>query len=349
VHVRLSEYPQARARYEAALPIYREIGARLGEANVYTGLGEADLAEENFASARERFERAQRIYHDIGSRLGQTYVAPRLAGALLSLGEIEKAVQELERGAELARTIEGRPNLLTILWPLAQIREAQKDFSAALGGYDELLSLSPNTPEILRRHAYALFELKDYARALADYQRLLELNPDDGWAHNGVGTVREKQGDLEGAVAAYSQAIAANPDEAAFVRNRASALIALNRLDEAHADCETASRLAADYSYTHARWGDLHLARGEWAEAEARYRAALAKASDEEKPGWQFDLAVALWGLGRVDEGWAEFEAALTKADAEMRAATLRAYRRHLERHPSLPGLAEATERLTPP
>src|SRR5690606_35729336 len=40
VHVRLSELPEARARYEEALPIYRAIGARLGEANCIQALGD---------------------------------------------------------------------------------------------------------------------------------------------------------------------------------------------------------------------------------------------------------------------------------------------------------------------
>ena len=92
------------------------------------------------------------------------------------------------------------------------------------------------------------------------------------------------------------------------------------------------------------RWGDLHLARGEWAAAEARYRAALAQ---DDSPGWRLDLAVSLWGLGRLDEGWTEFETALEKADEDTRTETLKEYRRLLARHPALPGIAEAIERLT--
>jgi len=257
---------------------------------------------------------------------------------------MERAIQILERGAELARAIEGRPNLYSIVRPLAAVREAQEDYHAALALYEEILTLSPDDPEFLHRRAYVLSELKDYARAAANYQHALELKPDDAWAHNGLGSLREKEGDLEGAVEAYSRAIAARPDEAAFVRNRASTLIALNRLDEARADCEAASRLAPDDAYTRGRWGDLHLALGEWAEAEARYRAALEA---DDSPGWRLGLAPALWGLGRMDDAWAEFDAALAKADGEMQNETIRDYRRLRERHPHLPGLAEALERLT--
>ena len=47
MHVRLAEYPQARQRYEEALPIYQAIGARLGEANCIRCLGDVHLAEED--------------------------------------------------------------------------------------------------------------------------------------------------------------------------------------------------------------------------------------------------------------------------------------------------------------
>ncbi|HKZ55852.1 MAG TPA: tetratricopeptide repeat protein [Anaerolineales bacterium] len=153
----------------------------------------------------------------------------------------------------------------------------------------------------------------------------------------------EKQGDLEGAVAAYSKAIEAKKDEPAFVRNRASTLIALGRLDEARADCEGASSLAADDPYTHGRWGDLHLGQGEWGQAEVEYHAALAK---DDSVGWRFGLAAALWGSRQMDKGWSEFDAALQKADADARAETAQDYARLLSRQPTIPFLAEAIERL---
>jgi tetratricopeptide (TPR) repeat protein len=344
VHEALSELKDARARYEQALPIYREIGDRLGEANTMTSFGDLSLAEKDAVSAREWFEQAMSLYADIGERMWQTYVAPRLATTMLTRGDVDLAIQTLQRGAELARTVEGQPNLRQIMLLLAEIRKGQNNFAAARACYDELLGLAESS-DWLRQRAHCSFELKDYARALADYGRLLELDPNDARARNGLGNVREKEEDLEGAIAEYSKAIEADPDEAIFVRNRASALITLNRLDEARADCETASRLASDHEYTHGRWGDLHLARGEWAGAEARYQEAIAKTSGD-TADWRFDLAMALWGLGRAEAGWAEFNAALAKAGADTRHEAISDYRRLLALHPDLPGLAEAMKRL---
>ena len=343
VHMALAEYPEARKRYEEALPIFRQIKARLGEANTLTGVGSLDLAENKPAAAQNLFEQASRIYREIGDRHWQTYVAPRLAQALLAQGDTERARQTLEQGEEIARSIEGRPSLRVILVLLAQLRMEQKNLIAALDCYDELLSLSPDNVGFLHSRANVLFDLKAYTRALGDYRRLVELDAQDAWAHNGIGNVMEKQGDLEGAVAAYSKAIEAKKDEPAFVRNRASTLIALGRLDEARADCEGASSLAADDPYTHGRWGDLHLGQGEWGQAEVEYHAALAK---DDSVGWRFGLAAALWGSRQMDKGWSEFDAALQKADADARAETAQDYARLLSRQPTIPFLAEAIERL---
>jgi tetratricopeptide (TPR) repeat protein len=135
----------ARQRYEAALPLYREIGDRLGEANSLTAFGNVALIEEDFTTARERFEQAWDIYREIGDRHWRTYVAPRLARALLALDQIDKAQQMLEEGADLARQIDGRPNLIAILWLLAQIVEEKEDLVTALDLYNRLYRASVDT------------------------------------------------------------------------------------------------------------------------------------------------------------------------------------------------------------
>jgi tetratricopeptide (TPR) repeat protein len=62
VHVMLDEYGEARERYAQALPIYREIGARLGEANCHFGLADLERAAGNYAAAEELYYQALAIY-----------------------------------------------------------------------------------------------------------------------------------------------------------------------------------------------------------------------------------------------------------------------------------------------
>jgi hypothetical protein len=43
VHYILSEYDAARQQYEAALPIFRELGIQVGEASCIRALGETEI------------------------------------------------------------------------------------------------------------------------------------------------------------------------------------------------------------------------------------------------------------------------------------------------------------------
>ena len=67
----LSEYTQARERYQQALPIFQEIGNRLGEANTIKSLGDVHLRMAEYTQAREHYEEAMPIYQDIRDRLGE--------------------------------------------------------------------------------------------------------------------------------------------------------------------------------------------------------------------------------------------------------------------------------------
>jgi tetratricopeptide (TPR) repeat protein len=61
-----ARYEEARERYEAALPVYRQIGARLGEANTLLSLGRLNRATGDEAKARAALKQAADIYEAIG-------------------------------------------------------------------------------------------------------------------------------------------------------------------------------------------------------------------------------------------------------------------------------------------
>ncbi|MGH3825412.1 MAG: tetratricopeptide repeat protein, partial [Pseudonocardiaceae bacterium] len=72
---------KARELYERALLIYGEIGGRLGEANVLRSLGHVARLQGGYAEARELYERALLTCEKLGDRLGE-------ADALSSLGDV---------------------------------------------------------------------------------------------------------------------------------------------------------------------------------------------------------------------------------------------------------------------
>ncbi|MBE0681344.1 MAG: tetratricopeptide repeat protein [Anaerolineales bacterium] len=62
VHIRLSELPEARARYEEALPLYRAISNKLGEANCISSLGDVHMRLSELPEARAHYEEAEAAY-----------------------------------------------------------------------------------------------------------------------------------------------------------------------------------------------------------------------------------------------------------------------------------------------
>ncbi len=104
VHRDLSELPEARARYEEALPLYRSIGAKLGEANVYASQGQLYLPD-NSDRANELLNQAIQIYQSIGDQYSIPAQIGNFGWRLLRLGEKEKAKPYLLQAADLFEKI----------------------------------------------------------------------------------------------------------------------------------------------------------------------------------------------------------------------------------------------------
>jgi hypothetical protein len=89
-------HDDAEARYHEALPIYRQIGDRLGEANTLQALGDAALSLDRYDDAEARYHEALPIYRQIGARLGE-------ANTLLGQGRLRRAVGDVPAAAENLR------------------------------------------------------------------------------------------------------------------------------------------------------------------------------------------------------------------------------------------------------
>ncbi|XP_019154062.1 PREDICTED: TPR repeat-containing thioredoxin TTL1-like [Ipomoea nil] len=78
-----------------------------------------------------------------------------------------------------------------------------------------------------------------------------------------IGNEHYKKGQYAEALNLYDKAIAISPRNAAYHCNRAAALIALKRVDEALRECEEAVRLDQGYVRAHHRLGSLFLSLGQ--------------------------------------------------------------------------------------
>jgi tetratricopeptide (TPR) repeat protein len=124
VHLLLVEYAEARRRYEQALPLYQQIGAKVGEANAHTGLGDLARANQEWETAQSEYGLALTIYRQIAARVGQTYVAGHLSEVLAALGQKAQALALLEEGEQIALGIDDQPNLQWLRDKLQALRSA---------------------------------------------------------------------------------------------------------------------------------------------------------------------------------------------------------------------------------
>jgi tetratricopeptide (TPR) repeat protein len=94
----------ALASYEEALRLFRAVGDKLGEANVYMARGDLLISEQAWEGAIQAYEQALPIYRAIENKLGQ-------ANTLIDLGKAY---------FEAGRKTQG----------IACVREAQKIYTA---------------------------------------------------------------------------------------------------------------------------------------------------------------------------------------------------------------------------
>jgi tetratricopeptide (TPR) repeat protein len=99
----------AKRLYQQALPIHREIGDRLGEANALQGLGNVNIMKKRYAEAEELLLRAMGIFATINDKYSQGSANISLARLYRDSGEKQKAGLSARRAKELLSAF---PNLV---------------------------------------------------------------------------------------------------------------------------------------------------------------------------------------------------------------------------------------------
>ena len=99
---------EALERYEAALALYRDIGARLGEANSLQAIGDVLQFLKRSTEALERYEAALAFYRDIGDRLGEANTLKAIGDVLQFLKRSTEALERYEAALAFYRDIGDR-------------------------------------------------------------------------------------------------------------------------------------------------------------------------------------------------------------------------------------------------
>jgi tetratricopeptide (TPR) repeat protein len=242
-----SESLAAREQYNTALPIYRAIGARLGEANCLWSLGDVLWNTGNHQAAREQYEQAIHVYDEIGSRQGAASATGSLGILLAQMGYDDHAVRVAEdcirRYSEL-----NHPVLLATGYMLAgNVYSEIKRYADAVEAYRRAIShhKSDVASWLNLANTYRKLLKPDDAQSALDSAEQIQAT------HPYILPMRAEsyvlQGDANAALLATDEAFnrLGSPQNFIWVV-RSLALLMLNRKDEALQAAHNAVQETAD-------------------------------------------------------------------------------------------------------
>ena len=140
-------------------------------------------------------------------------VDPRLAAASQALddGDFEAAAALARKGARAARR-SGQPGLAAdLLWLEGMALTELAEPAAAVARFDEALALAPDHLDAMLERAFALFELLRLEEARRQLEEALARAPDEAWAHQQLGLLAERRGDLAEAGRRFTRARKLDP------------------------------------------------------------------------------------------------------------------------------------------
>jgi len=171
---RTADLAGARQAYEQALPIYRAIKARLGEANTLQSMGQLAWAEQHPRQAFALMLQVKDLQVAIDDRLGLGGTHGYLSGIAASVGALDQAVGLAGRAQAIFEQVDNHFGQMVVLHELGQVlSQAQPEFGVAclMQAQDFALSIGNPIAERLGRILDSLrpgdVSAEDFAASLA--------------------------------------------------------------------------------------------------------------------------------------------------------------------------------------
>jgi tetratricopeptide (TPR) repeat protein len=324
VRVRLSKYPEARARYEDALLIYHALGDQPGEANTLGALGIVHYLLSEFPESHNRFQEALSMYRTLGDQPGEAVSLEFLGDIHGILSEFPEARSRYEEALLIFRAIGDQNSEANCILSLGDVFARLLEYPQARARYEEALPIFRALANRLGE-ANSLQRLGDMAAKEKDFdlaQKLYEdsismhkeISPADAAVgYNNLGSLYVEQKEYTKAIQAFSHSLEIIPENAYVLRNRAEEYIRLKQVEAAAADLERAANLEPDHPFLFLRKGDLAIIQGNYLEAIEH----LSKATEYDPPVVEAYLSIGLayLYLAKVEEASSAFQKGL--ADSE--------------------------------
>ena len=249
-----------------------------------------------------RLREAEKLYARALKAAPDNFDALNLLGALKAQsGQMGEALRLLTGAVKI------NPRVPDALFNLANVLHALKRDADALDCLDKALALNPADPQTLLNRASALLSMKRPQEALANLDAVLANQPRNaaallnrGVARAGLGRHAEALGDFNAVVAV---AAVVNPSA---LYNRGNTLLQLGKPAEALADFDRVVGIQPEHRLAWNNRGRALEMLNRHDDAAASFGKAIAL--DKDYADAHFNLALTLLALGKLEQGFAEYE-----------------------------------------
>ena len=179
----------------------------------------------------------------------------------------------------------------------------------ALVTYERAFALDPDDSDLLLNLGLTAWNLDLLDGAERMFRLFIEKRPDHPAGYNNLGSIQRDKGDLASAIETLRGAIYRMPDSAMLWNSLATVLAEEGRAEESLVFYQEALRLDPKFARVWHNLGYSYAHLGRLEEALDAYDRALAIAANaHEKIESRHSRSVCLIGMGRLDEGFKEYE-----------------------------------------
>jgi tetratricopeptide (TPR) repeat protein len=179
----------------------------------------------------------------------------------------------------------------------------------ALLTFERAFALDPNDSDLLLNLGLTAWNMKMIDAAAKMFRLFIAARPDSPLGHNNLGMIQCEEGDTEAAIATLRSAIFAMPMESVLWNSLATVLAENGRAEESIVFYREAIRLDPGFSRPHHNLGFALSHLGRLDEALEAYDAGLERAVDaSDRAEGVHSRSICLIGMGRLEDGWREYE-----------------------------------------
>lgn len=192
---------------------------------------------------------------------------------------------------------------------LAMALERMGHLHKALVTYERAFALDPDDPDLLLNLGLTAWNQKMIPEAAQMFRLFIGARPDSPLGYNNLGTIQSDLGDMATAIETLKAAIYRMPGEAILWNSLATVLAENGRAEESLVFYQEAIRLQPDLARPYHNMGFAFSHLGRLEEALQAYDSARALAKDPtERIEGTHSRSVCLIGMGRLEEGFSEYE-----------------------------------------